>query len=375
MKKVVLIVLNDFTNDSRVLKEALSLSKNYNVKVVALHNDGLKLKEQIGNVEVERVSLKTRFWPKQKIFQLFKYFEFIYKVVKGFKSYDILHCNDLNTLPIGVLVKVLFNKEVKIVYDAHEWEINQKPNQSKISVKLNYIVEKLLIRYADEVLTVSKRIAQEYTYTYNIDEPKLVLNCPGYKTVEKKNIFRKKFNISSEKKVFLYQGGLSYGRGIELIIEAFVNITESDNVIVFMGYGPLENYINKYVNKYNNIFLHHAVEPQELLEYTSSADFGISFIEGSCLSYEYCLPNKMFEYLMAEIPVIVSNLPEMKEFIKKYKVGTVADANDVGSLVKSINEILLYDDFELKKNILNVKKQYNWEKQEEVLLSTYEGMS
>jgi len=123
MIKVTSIVLNNFKNDSRVLKENISLQKaGYDVKVVALHEEPLKEFEEVENIPVHRIKLKSRGWSKNKFVQLFKYFEFIYRVIKQYKNSDIYHCNDLNSLPIGVIIKKFFNKDAKIVYDAHEYE-------------------------------------------------------------------------------------------------------------------------------------------------------------------------------------------------------------------------------------------------------------
>jgi len=141
-----------------------------------------------------------------------------------------------------------------------------------------------------------------------------------------------------------------------------------------MGYGELENLIKEYSKKYNNIYFHPAVSPDILLDYTSSADFGISTIEDSCLSYIYCLPNKMFEYLMAEIPVIVSNLPEMKGLVEKNKIGVVAQENTPKGLKEAIAEAINLDKEELKSNIQKVKEIYNWEEQEKVLLDVYKEL-
>lgn len=384
MKKVTSIVLNNFKNDSRVLKENISLQKaGYEVQVVALHEEPLAEFEEVQNIPVHRVKLKTRGWSKQKLIQLIKYFEFIYKVVKQYKKSDIIHCNDLNSLPIGVIIKKFFNKDVKIVYDAHEYEINDVPNQSQRSIKIKYYVEKFFIKYADKVITVSNAIADEYVKLYGIEKPALVLNTPPYKEIKKKNIFRETFGINENQTIFLYQGGLSKGRGIEILIEAFKSLEEegrrkkeedTKSVIVFMGYGPLENMIKETSKEYKNIYFHQAVSPDVLLDYTSSADFGISTIEDSCLSYRYCLPNKMFEYLMAEIPVIVSNLYEMKRLVVTNKIGVVAKENSPEGLKEAIEEAVKLDKEELKTNIQKVKTIYNWEEQEKVLLNVYKGL-
>ena len=375
MKKVTLIVLNNFKNDSRVLKEAISLQNiGYQIKVVALHEDTLGEFDTVSNISVHRIRLKSKEWSKKRFIQLVKYFEFIYKVVKEYKHSDILHCNDLNALPIGVIVKKFFNKSAKIVYDAHEYEINDRPNESKYSIKIKYFFEKWLIKYADRVITVSDAIAKEYVKLYDIEKPALVLNAPPYVSIKKKNIFRETFNISEDKTIFLYQGGLSNGRGIEILLETFKQMKNSKSVIVFMGYGVLENIVVESSQEYENIYYHKAVSPTILLNYTSSADFGILFYENNCLNHYLCSPNKMFEYLMAEIPVVVSNLYEMRRLVENSSIGIVAKENSPKGLNIAIKEATQLDRQKLHNNIQKVKTIYNWEEQEKILLKVYEGL-
>jgi len=374
MKKVISIVLNNFKNDSRVLKENISLQKaGYDVKVVALLEDGIDEFEVIQNVSVHRVKLISKDWSKNKLIQLVKYLEFSYRVVKQYKDADILHCNDLNSLPIGVLVKKFFNKDIKIVYDAHEYE-TEINGLTGIQKKLTKKLEKSLIKYADRVITVSNAIADEYVKLYNIPKPTLVLNTPPFKKIQKRDIFRETLNISKDKTIFLYQGGLSSGRGIEILLDTFKSIDDEKSVIVFMGYGPLEDLIKASEKTYKNIYFHKAVTPDVLLDYTSSADFGISTIEDSCLSYRYCLPNKIFEYLMVEIPVIVSNLYEMKRLVEQNNIGVVAQENSPNGLKEAILKAVQMDKEELQQNIQEVKEVYNWEEQEKILINLYKEL-
>jgi len=377
-KKATSIVLNNFKNDSRVLKENISLLRGgYDVQVVALHEEALKEFDSIQNIPVHRIKLKSRYWSKNKFIQLFKYFEFIYKVVRGYKKSDILHCNDLNTLPIGVIIKKFFNKNVKIVYDAHEYEINDTPNESKYKIKIKYYLEKFFIKYADKVITVSDSIANEYVKLYGIEKPALVLNTPLYQKIEKKNIFRETFDIDEDKTIFLYQGGLSTGRGIEILLDAFKLINDDKSVIVFMGYGSLESLVKKYAREYNNVYFHEAVSPDILLNYTSSADFGISgqvTIE-NCLSYYYSLPNKIFEYLMAELPIIVSDAYEMKKIVELNEIGIVSKENTPNGIKIAVEEAMKLDKEKLKTNIQKLNTIYNWEEQEKVLLKLYRELN
>ena len=373
LKKIVSIVINNFKNDSRVLKENISLQNaGYDVQVVALWEEGVKEFETVQNIPVHRVVLQSKNWSTNGLIQLLKYFEFIYRVVKGYRDSDIVHCNDLNTLPVAVIIKKFFNKNVKIVYDAHEYE-TETLYSTGIRKKIAQKLEKSLIRYTDRVITVSETIANEYVRLYNIEKPVLVFNTPYYKEIKPTNIFREKFHISKEKNIFLYQGALSQGRGIEILLEAFTSLDEN-NIIIFMGYGLLEDHIKESAKKYMNIYFHEAVAPEEVLAYTSSANFGISTIEDSCLSYRYCLPNKMFEYMMAGLPVIVSDLPEMKKIIEVFNVGVVLHENSINGMKDAIGELEKLDKYVLKENLKQIKHQYNWEEQERKLLKVYNAL-
>jgi glycosyltransferase involved in cell wall biosynthesis len=376
MKRVYSVVLNPFTHDSRVLKEALSLRKaGFDVCVVALWEAGLAPKETIEGISVVRIRLRSKTWSKHPVVQLVKYAEFLWRALRVCRDADIVHCHDLNALPVGAWLK-MSGRNVRVVYDAHEYEIDDRPNGGKISKKLKYLLEKSLIRFADRVITVSDAIAEEYVGLYDISKPALVLNTPFYlETPPRSDYFRRRFGIDAKQTIFLYQGALSRGRGIERIVEAFGMLeNEGKAVAIFMGYGPLEGYLREAAQRYRNIFVHEAVPPESILRYTASADFGFSLIEDVCLSYRYSLPNKMFEYLMAELPVIVSNLPEMRRLIEENDVGVVVKGESAADLKNAVEKAMRSDISSLHRRIKKIKKLFSWEVQENVLLDVYERL-
>ncbi len=375
-KSISSLVFNNFTNDSRVLKEAISLQNaGYAITVIAHGDEGIKNTEVISSIPVKRVSFLNR--KKASTLQkISAYFKYIKQAVSEAKTSDILHCHDLNTMPIAYIIKKFYNKSVKIVYDAHEYETEMN-HLSERSKKVMYFFEKRLIKLADKVITVSDSIADEYVKLYPfIEKPHLVLNCPPYRqtTDEKHNIFRERFNLSKDAIIFLYQGSLSRGRGLELILEAFETISDKKYNLVIMGYGELEEYTQNIANKYENIFFHEAVSPSVLLNYTSSADIGISTIENTCLSYYYCLPNKMFEYIMAEIPLMVSNLPEMSKVVAQHEIGVILDADSISNIHQAIEKTSGFDLEQLSNNLKAAKSIYSWENQEKELLKLYKSL-
>jgi glycosyltransferase involved in cell wall biosynthesis len=364
------IVFNPFINDSRVLKESSSLANaGFNVEVIAHGDKRLENYEIKENFTIKRFCYLDRKITKSKLKKLLIYFKWLKAVITYTKNSDILQCNDLNTLPIAFVVKGFYNKNIKIVYDAHEYE-TETNGLSGVSKSITKILEKFFMQYVDKTITVSDGIADEYVKLYNIEKPSLVLNTPLFKEVEKKDIFRETFGIKKNQTIFLYQGSLGRGRGIEVILDTFKEL-DTSKVIVFMGYGQLEELLIKESKKYKNIYFHKAVTPDILLDYTSSTDFGIATIEDTCLSYHYCLPNKMFEYIMAEIPVIVSNLPEMKKIVEEDNLGIVAENNTIQGLKEAMKATETLDMQIIKDNLKKAKKTYSWQEQEKVLIETY----
>ena len=136
-------------------------------------------------------------------------------------------------------------------------------------------------------------------------------------------------------------------------------------VLVIIGSGEHEEYYKDLADKMNlhsQVFFLGKVNQNELLSFTAAADVGLSLIENISLSYHYALPNKLFEYIMAEIPVIVSKLPQMVEIVMQYNVGEVVDLDNLDDLIHKIK--LLSENAQLSSNYSanceNASKELNW---------------
>lgn len=370
-KSITNIVLNDFKNDSRVLKISKSLAKTgYRVRVVAMHEPTLPLTDDMAGFEVRRIELFFARFSPNKIVHLFKYLEFTLRLLLRFNDHDIYHCNDLHALPAGILLKTFSRRQVKIVYDAHEYETESRGVKG-FEKTFRRLLEGFLIRFTDRRITVSNSIAGEYARIYNIEKPAVLLNIPSLSNESRHDLFRQNLGIGAQQKIFLYQGGLSYGRGIEVLMDTFDGAIQSDSVLVLMGYGELESDIRQRADNSQRIFFHPAVPPDQIPLYTSSADVGISTIENICLSYYYCLPNKLFEYLMAEIPVIVSNLFEMANLVNQYGLGVVAQENSVSGINQAVIDMESFDLEAFSHRVKPFKAEFNWEAQETTLIEIY----
>ncbi len=376
-ESVVLIVLNSFTNDSRVLKEARTLlAAGYKVSVCAMHEGGLPEYEDLNGVEVYRINIKTRSWPKVRAIQLIKYAEFVVKTLFRFRKFNIFHCNDLNALPIGVLAKMLFRGK-KVLYDAHEYEIHTSARQSQKSIDRLFRFEKFCIGYADAVTMTGEADAVAYEKMYGIERPRIVMNCPPYQEMgsTKNDYFRKTFDIAEDRAIFLFHGVLFRNRGIPVMLEAFEKFNGSDKCIVFMGYGEMVDAIQHHAALYDSIYYHEAVPPDELAGFTNAADCGIIFMKNECTNYNYALPNKLFEYCMARIPTLSTPLQETSRIIKEYNLGFVVDGYTADELYDAVNSSSAADLDAFYPSLDSAAKALCWEEQEKVLLEAYASLA
>ena len=367
--KIANLVFNNFTSDSRVLKESISLANGgYEVEVIAHGDRGLDKFEKKKNFTIRRFSYLNREESKSIFSKLGAYLNYLRLSAKHCKTFDIIHCNDLDTLALAFIVKTFYNKQIKVVYDAHEHE-TERHHQSDFDKKILKVVERFLLKYVDKTITVSEPIADEYAKLYNIERPIVIYNTPEKIDIEKKDIFREKFNIPKEHIIFLYQGGLQPRRGI---LEFFNLIRGKEGVsYVIMGFGHLKDEILELTKTESNLYFHDAVSPDVLLDYTSSADIGVCIEENLCKSWDMGLPNKMFEYYMVGLPIVVSGLQELKRFVIENQTGFVIedifDQEEFNRLFPTILEKYR----EKYKNIEKVKNIYNWQNQEKKLLKLY----
>jgi glycosyltransferase involved in cell wall biosynthesis len=372
-KKIINILFNDFTNDNRVLKESVSLiNGGYTVELIATKFDKkLKDTENIKGINVKRVTVGAiTFLP-------LNLFLFWVKVIIKYRDENVFHCNDLYALPPAYVIKKFFNKEVKIVYDCHEHETEAGIYIGKpILKKFAQIMERLIISSVDRVITVSDSIAEDYIDMYEIKKPYLVLNCPPYKAYSRKNLFREKFDIGKDKILFLYQGEYLKGRGVDKLINIFKDLEDKNEnlALILLVYGDNLKELKENIQGCSNIYWHDKVSKEVYMNYVVSCDWGIYLMENTCKNHDYALPNKLFDYVMGNIPIVVSNLKEMSRFVENYKLGYTIDPDDYDAIINLLKGIDISTKEKYINNLKNASKEYSWEEQEKVLIKVYNSL-
>ena len=277
---------------------------------------------------------------------------------------DLLHFTWLKKL----------SKRMKVIYDTHELETETQGCVGLVGVKIRRKEAKFIVD-VDYTIVVTPSIEKWYRNAYGLKNIVTVRNVPLYQEVDgfDKDYYKKKFNLKLTDTVFLYQGALFEGRGIPHLLKSFAAINDQRYSMVFMGYGELKDVIIQYVDQYDNIFYHDPVHPNKILQHTASADVGVALIENVCLSYYYSLANKIFEYTMAEVPLFVSNMVDMADYVNLNKIGWVADSFDIQDIVDEIKKVPDRFTPQLAENIKKAKLENNWEIESQKMLEAYRG--
>lgn len=359
-----------FLNESRILREAGSLSKLAlfdRIDLVGVGQEGLRCVENIqDDMRIVRLGRRRSGGLIGKVAGTGGWSHAVYQRYRKEKI-ACINCHSVATLPLAVML--MRSTGAKLVYDAHELE-TETNGLGGVRQYLTRQVERALIRHADQCIFVGRAIEQWYVRQYGLRNTTVLYNCPPRQQVKPTDHFRKAYSIAPDMPIFLYQGVIGEGRGLRLLVEAFSALA-GRAVLVVMGYGVLADWFAEQVARHGGIYYHPAVPPDRLLEYTAAADFGLSVIEGTSLSYDYCMPNKLFEYVMARKPVLVSPTQEQSEFVRAHEIGEVARDTSAAAIQEAVLRLLARDPVALQDALARTGDEYCWEGQEAKLEAVY----
>ena len=379
------VVLNDFTRDNRVLKIAQSLTDSgHEVTVVALHKVGLPLEEERGNWRVNRTRTASAALPRGTLFGAVRLAELALKLVWKWRKVDAWHCNDIEAFALGWCAQRI-NPRLKLVYDCHEFEA-ERNGKPAIERRLVGWLERVMIRKAEAVITVSPSIAEAYRQRYadyGIPEVHLVRNIPEREPEDSANAtsdaspdhFRARFGIPKEDFIALYQGAFIYNRGLETVLEAMESLEGTGIHLVLMGYGRLQNLVDEAAQRWPHIHVHPAVPYEEVLAYTRSADVGLVSVKPTCLSYLYCLPNKLFEYILSGVPVLSNDLPDCRALIEECGVGAVVKDDNPRGWRQALVELRENGTHDFQSGLESAPSRLSWNQEKAKLVAIYAHMA
>lgn len=289
-----------------------------------------------------------------------------------FKRSDLLYSNDLDTLLPNYLVSRL--KKTPLIYDSHEYFTGvPELERNKFARRVWTLIEKTIFPRLKHVFTVNDSIANLYKKHY-IKDVRVVRNVP-LKSDFTKEKNRNQLQLPDDKRIIILQGaGINIDRGVEELIEA-MNFIENTILLIIGGGDIIENLkvlvLEKKLNE--KVVFINKLPYNMLMQYTSNADLGLTLDKNTNINYFYSLPNKLFDYILAGIPVLASNLPEVKKIVETYKIGEIIENHNPVEIAKKINS-LLNDKDKLNYYSSNTKIaliELCWENEENELIKVF----
>jgi glycosyltransferase involved in cell wall biosynthesis len=377
LKKIFHLSNTNIAVDSRILKELAAVAARADVEVTAIGVPDGAGSPALGIPGVRSIPLKLYSRRLSMLPRAVRYFlemnEFtLCAVLASLKVRpELVHCHDTFALPAGWLLKTLTG--CKLVYDAHELE-SDKNGQNAALKMATWWIERFCWSKVDLLISVSDAILEWYTRHLPSKPTALVLNSPLISAEQEtvgghpKTYFHDKFGIPPDHQVFVYLGILAPGRGIEICLEAFARTT-GKVCVVFVGFGPLERLVIERAQGSKRIFFHAAVAHDQVVNLVSHADFGLCLIENVSLSDYLCLPNKLFEYAFAGLPILASDFPEIQRVITRYSLGVCCKPN-IADLTQTLSAVRAET---LRADRDNLR-ELSWQVQAERLRTAYSAL-
>jgi glycosyltransferase involved in cell wall biosynthesis len=298
----------------------------------------------------------------RKGFLFYKFFNIRLLLHLIYNRYDLLVANDLDTLLPNYIVSKL--KQLPLVYDSHEYFTGVPEIQNRPIVKWVWkTIERLIFPHLKNVMTVSDSISFQYESEYGI-RPITVRNCS--KNANQIIPFsRDELQVNKDHLLLIMQGtGINIDRGGIELIEA---ISKTENVsLLIVGGGDMITVLKEKVIRYNlaeRVKFFPKVPWEELIRYTKAADVGLSLDKDTNINYRFSLPNKLFDYITAGIPVIASNLPEVSKIVTENNCGIIIPDVSPAEIMKAIQKLKENQDLlaEFKKNAVIASESLSWE--------------
>ena len=352
-KRIIFAVYDDLEHEYRGYKTAISFIKaGYDVKIIGVRFSNKRLKGW-NKVPYKRIRLLNNF---PLILNMIIFWISLMLILIKEKT-NCLYSHDIFPLfPVCLVSKL---KRIPFIYDAHEfWHGNSQTENRPAAKKFWVSYEKLFIRSASKVITVSRSIAEELEKIYKIDNVSVFTNLPLKKSIpaDKKKI-HSMLGLDDDCRIVLYQGHFLVNNGLDKIIKAFSGV-KCKSVLVLIGNGSEKQMLETLVldlSLRDRVFFIGPFPHEELIQYTVCADIGLCLIKNHGRSYYYSTPNKMFEFIQAKVPQIASDFPEIASFVKGYNVGIVTDPSDQEMISQTIDS-MLYDQDRLMKFRENCEK-------------------
>lgn len=357
--KALIAVISDLSTDMRVQKHAILLAAaGYEVTLIG-RDTGSPLFLSLPGVKAGRIRVPFKKGPGMYIMFNFLLFRRLL-----FSRFDLCMANDLDTLFPCYIVTRLSGR--RLVYDAHEYFTGQQGlTERRVKHAIWKWAERRILPGVSHMITASASIADLYHREYGVT-PVVIRNvAPSVAHLEPHH--RSATGATHEELLVVFQGsGINEGRGARELIQAMTMLERVR--LVFIGTGDIIESLRASARDSGTgerILFLPRMPWEQMMRYTMCCDAGLSLDEDTCENQRYSLPNKLFDYIAAGVPAVVSPLPEVSAIIERYGCGMVITEVTPAAIAVSLEK--LRDDrvllLSLREKTIEARRELNWEKE------------
>ncbi len=373
--RIAMLLHKSVEFDSRVRREAGALARDGHDVTV------LELAAVPAGAELDgfaRESVQPPPWMRRRLpFHLYR-LAFLVGFVQGLRRLrpDVVHAHDAAMLLPGIAGARLTG--ARLVYDSHELATSV-PYRERAWAWFVATIERIVVPRCAAVITVSDGIARRLRARYRLPaEPTVVRNVSALE-IGGGGGLRRRLGLDAQDPLILHQGAPAPARGCEVLVEA---VSRLEGVhLVFLGdpeagYGEVlrellrERRVEQRVSMLGNVPL------GDLLAHTAEADVGVTLLQDTCENHRLALPNKLFEYIAAGVPVVASALEETRRLVEGYGVGWCSPPDDPDALARTLRLALLHrDDPALRRRLHKAGLELRWSREQHRLLELYQRLA
>lgn len=285
---------------------------------------------------------------------------------------DVYHANDWRVLPVAAAAAAATG--ARYVYDSHEFAVEENAASRVWRLVFPHYVRAIEERHIDGaafVSTVGDGIADLLHQTYGLPtRPLVIRNVPAYQPMP--------YREPGDRMVVLYHGMFNADRGLDALVASVARWNETFD-LVLRGSGPpaVEAQLRRTAEAAgvtDRVTFEPPVPMTELVAAANRADIGIHPIPASNHQTRYALPNKLFEYLMAGLAVVVTDAPEMGRIVREHGCGTLIADPSPATIADAVNQLRREEVERFKHAALEAAATLNWEHEQTRLLSAYDAL-
>ncbi len=337
------------------------------------------IREQNPNLNRVPIRIRSGNW-RRDLPELNEYEETLGPLLDALDA-DVFHAHDVHLLGVAARAAARARYRgvnTRVIYDAHEYIAGLARYTPKM-IEAYTSIEREYIHHADRVITVSEPLADLLQRDFDLSlRPKVVLNIPvaGDPDASVPSLYSVA-GVPLDADIMVYSGGMDEARNVHTIVRALPFLAGHVHLVLVAK--SRTGYINslfelaKEMGVENRVHLAPFVDPNDVVAYLSEAAIGVHPMISSKMNHQIALPNKLFEYLHAGLPMCVSDNRAMMDFVTETGVGEWFIAEDAESLADAVTTVLADRDryVQARWTDPDLLKRFSWDRQAERMVEVY----